>query len=96
MAMKYMCVYYDYLACLEKLTVEECGRLFLSMLRYCTEGDEPEFKGNERFLWPMLKGQLDRDREKYEEYCTQNRHRYNTYTETKARPTSPRDEFLRL
>ena len=95
MAMKYMCVYYSYLECIEKLTVEECGRLFLGMLRYSTKGEQPELTGNEQFLWPMLRGQIDRDKEKYQDYATKDHYRYNTHTDPVSRPVSPRDEFLR-
>jgi hypothetical protein len=38
------------------------------MLEYTGQGTELDLRGNERFVWPQLKSQLDRDNEKYEEF----------------------------
>ena len=71
--MPFVCVYKDYMQTLEPYTDEERGRLFMAMLRYLNLGEEPEFTGNERFIWPTLAAQLERDQEAYRERCERNR-----------------------
>ena len=73
MARAYFCAYYSYLELMELLTDEECGRLFKAALRYSTSGEDMECCGNERFIWPMIRGTIDRDKEKYEKRCEINR-----------------------
>lgn len=48
---------------------EEIGRLFKAMLAYVETGEDTQFDGNERFIWPILKQQIDQDKETYEEHC---------------------------
>lgn len=69
MARVYCLAYYSYLHSLEMLTDEECGRLFRAMLGYASSGEDSELCGNERFVWPMIKNQIDRDNSAYEEKC---------------------------
>ena len=50
-------------AILESLTFlgdAECGRLLRSALKYSATGEGEELKGNERYVWPVLKGLIDR------------------------------------
>ena len=37
----------------------EVGRLARAMISYKSSGAEPKFSGNERFLWPVLKQDID-------------------------------------
>lgn len=59
-------VYFDFDERTEMLTDAERGRLLLAMLRYARSGEIPDLKGNERFLFPVFKGDIDRDAAAYE------------------------------
>ena len=63
--MKYLKVFTDFAPSLEPLGDAECGRLFKAMLEYARTGQEPDFRGNERFIWPTAKQSIDRDSETY-------------------------------
>ena len=65
-------LYLDYLELLGGYTLEQRGRLVTAMLEYAATGAIPDFDGPERYVWPMLRGQIDRDREKYNARCKQN------------------------
>ena len=67
MAKRYVQVYYDFIHSLTPLSAAERGRLFTAMLEYAGQGVAPDLRGNERFVWPQLKSQIDRDNERYEE-----------------------------
>ena len=73
MAMRYFCAYDSYLDTLAALSDQECGRLFRACLQYSRDRVEAPLSGNERFIFPALKGQIDRDRDRYEERCRKNR-----------------------
>lgn len=72
-AMPYVCLYADYEQTLAPFTDEERGRILMAMLRYLNTGENTDFTGNERFIWPTLCAQLQRDRVSYEERCEKNR-----------------------
>lgn len=59
-------VYFSFEDDTQALTDAEKGNLLLAMLRYAKDGKEPEMTGNERFLFPVLRGQIDRDIEAYD------------------------------
>lgn len=40
----------------------EVGRLILGAQEYAFHGTEPQFTGNERILWPVLKESIDKDK----------------------------------
>lgn len=69
MAREFMCLYHSYLKSIEPLNYAERGRLFTACLEYSMTGEVPELGGNERFLFPMMKEQIDRDNEKYRSRC---------------------------
>jgi hypothetical protein len=69
----YVCLYSRYLLTLNPFTDAERGRIMMAMLTYSTSGEVPEFEGNERFIWPTIQAQIDRDAEAYQEKCTKNR-----------------------
>jgi hypothetical protein len=69
MAREYFCAYYSYLSSLDVLNDAEVGRLFRALLIYSESGAVPELRGNERFIFPMMKDQIDRDAEKYQAFC---------------------------
>jgi len=69
----FVCLYLDYLETLTPYTDAERGRLMMAMLNYAAHGLVPEFTGNERYIWPSLKGQIDRDKKNYADRCEKNR-----------------------
>ena len=65
--MKYLKVWTSFLELMKTLEYDEIGRLFEMMLIYAERGEEPEnIDGNERFLWPVAKQQIDLTAEKNE------------------------------
>ena len=73
MPKSYIKVFIDLLDSIEPLDDAEKGRLFTALLNYAKDGKTPELPGNERFLFPMIKAQLDRDAASYEVRCETNR-----------------------
>ncbi len=73
MARDFVCLYHSYLDAMEALGDAERGRLMTAMLTYSSQGAVGELSGNERYIWPMLRSQIDRDREAYERKCETNR-----------------------
>ena len=71
--MNYVCLYISYLESLAPFSNEEIGRIVKAMLTYAATGEVPQFDGNERFIWPTLKAQIDRDEAAYQERCEKNR-----------------------
>lgn len=69
----YVCLYMDYLQTLAPLTDAERGRIVMAMLTYADTGITPQFAGNERFVWPFLQAQIDRDIAKHNEKCAKNK-----------------------
>lgn len=63
MEVTYIKVFIDLLDAMEPFGDAERGRLFTAMLEYAQTGEVPQLGGNERYLFPMIKAQLDRDRE---------------------------------
>lgn len=59
-------VYFSFEEDTQALTDEERARLLLAMLRYAKDGTEVDLTGNERFLFPVFRAQIDRDIETYE------------------------------
>lgn len=57
----YIKLFLDYLDALEPFSYVERGRLFTALLEYGKTGEAPQLTGNERFLFPMMKAQIDRD-----------------------------------
>lgn len=58
--MKYLKVFTDFAEAIEPFGDAEVGRLFKAMLEYAESGTEPDFRGNERFIWPAAKQNIDR------------------------------------
>jgi hypothetical protein len=69
MAIEYFLCYHSYLDAIEPLNDAERGRLFTACLKYSMTGAVEHLGGNERFLFPALKSQIDRDLQKYETRC---------------------------
>lgn len=73
MAREYFCAYHSYLAAMEPLNDAERGRLFTALLIYSQTGDAPHLDGNERFVFPVMREQIDRESKKYAAKCERNR-----------------------
>lgn len=71
MAIEYFCCYHSYIEAMEPLNDAEKGRLFMACLTYSKLGEVPQLSGNERFVFPAIKAQIDRDNAKYEARCRQ-------------------------
>lgn len=71
--MDYIKVFTDFVKVMEPLGDAERGRLFTAMLEYAERGTEPNFRGNERFIWPAAKLNIDRCAEEYEKMTSKNR-----------------------
>ena len=69
MGIEYFCGYHSYLEVMEQLNDAEKGRLFTACLTYSKTGEVPQLSGNERFVFPTFKAQIDRDNAKYQEKC---------------------------
>lgn len=65
MPREYFCAYHSYLKSIETLSDAEIGRLFTACLAYSETGISPKLSGNERHVYPTIKAQIDRDRDKY-------------------------------
>lgn len=70
--MKYLKVFTDFAEDIGDLGDAERGRLFTAMLTYAETGEEPELRGNERFLWKTAKKNIDNQRETYAARCEAN------------------------
>lgn len=73
MAREYFNAYHSYLKGMSKLSDAECGRLFRALLEYSATGAEPELRGNEGIIFPMMAQQIDREKQAYEDKCKKNR-----------------------
>ena len=61
--MKYLKVFTDFAKIIEPLGEAEIGRLFMAMLKYAETSEQPDLRGNEKFIWPTAKLNIDRERE---------------------------------
>lgn len=61
--MKYLKVFTDFVKVIEPLGEAEIGRLFMAMLKYAETSEQPDLRGNEKFIWPTAKLNIDRERE---------------------------------
>ena len=59
--MKYLKVFTDFAEAIEPINDAEAGRLFRAMLKYAETGETPIFSGNEKYIWPTAKLNIDRE-----------------------------------
>lgn len=59
-------VYFDFEVKAGEYSDEEKGRLLLAMLRYAKDGTEADLIGNERFVFPVFRAQIDEDIKAYD------------------------------
>lgn len=73
MARAYFRLFFDqYIPLVEGLTDAERGRLLWGMMRYARDGSEPDFISNERYIWPFVREDIDRDKLAYVRKCATN------------------------
>lgn len=63
MSNEYVKLWISYEAYFEPLGAAEVGRLALAMMKYKSQGVEPVFSGNERFVWPAIRRDIDEQTE---------------------------------
>lgn len=68
----YFKLFPDILESWAELTDEECGRLVRALALYRRTGQPPPMTGNERFLFPVHRAQMDRDSDSYASRCEAN------------------------
>lgn len=83
--MKYLKVFLDFEDAIEPINDAEAGRLFRAMLRYARTGETPKFSGNERYVWPTAKLNIDRE----VAFCEKQRRNASKPTEAKQSQTEP-------
>lgn len=64
---KYVKAYYDWLDVMEALSDGERGRLITAVLTYARDGVLPSLSGAERYVFPAIRSQIDRDMKSYQE-----------------------------
>lgn len=64
MARDYVCLYHSYLDAIQALGDAERGRLLTAMLEYSLTGATGHLGGNERFIFPLIKADIDRQKAK--------------------------------
>ena len=57
--MKYLQFFADKAKYLEPYQDDERGRLLMAMIAYASDGTEPHFDGNERYIWPVFRDMID-------------------------------------
>jgi hypothetical protein len=72
MATKGFVMYYNYLKTMSELSDAEFGRLVRAAMEYGAAGTTRQLSGNERFLFGILKYQIDIDSDKYKTICERN------------------------
>lgn len=59
---EYVKLWVSYESYFEAFSDVEVGRLVRAMIKYRVSREEPKFNGNERFIWPAIKKDIDSDR----------------------------------
>ena len=73
MKTEYFCCYHSYLKKIAKLSDQEVGRLFRSLLQYSATGESPELAGRESIAFDFIADDIDRAKKNYEQKCEKNR-----------------------
>ena len=63
---EYIAIWDIYESYFEQYSDVEVGRLVRAMMKYKWSGAAPQFTGNERFIWPAIKRDIDAAIEKME------------------------------
>lgn len=89
MAIEYFCCYHSYRKKCEKLTDQELGRLFRSLMIYSETGERQDLAGRESIAFDFIADDIDRAKAAYEERCRKNRENGLKATGTERPRTVP-------
>ncbi len=96
----YIPFFFDDIEALELLGDAERGRLFTALLEYGRLGATEKISGNEKFVFPMFKGRIDRFFENYADTCEKNKRsiskRYANATSEYERIPAYTSEYERI
>jgi len=87
-AQSYIKVFYGWPEETQELTFEEKGRLIDAMIAYA-RGNPVHLEGNERFVFPVFRAQIDRDTESYNAIVERNRINGSKGGRPKRNPENP-------
>ena len=87
MALSYLKIFADMEETLLLYSDEERGRLLSAMMAYSFRGEEPEFTGAERFVWPMIRKHIDSCEAQNEKLKANGRHGGRPETKAEAKET---------
>lgn len=100
MAKEYVKLWDSYESYFESYSAAEVGRLVLAMMKYKSQGVEPEFSGSEKFIWPAIRRDIDLDREFTEKKQSsgksggkQNQAKASTLKQTEANESENKQEY---
>src|SRR5699024_7753787 len=88
----YFCAYHSYLEALEPLNDAEKGRLFVACLTYSMTGEVPQLSGNERFVFPSLRGKIDRNKARCAEHDRKQNENGHKGGSPRKKPKEPENE----
>ena len=77
--MNHVLLYGNYEDAFRHMPPEDVGELVVAMLHYLNTGEESELTGMGDILWTLIKDQIDRNIQKYEEVCKRNRRNAKKY-----------------
>lgn len=89
MAIEYFCCYHSYRKKCEKLTDQELGRLFRSLMIYSETGERQELAGRESIAFDFIADDIDRAKKAYDEKCRKNRENGKKATGTERNRSVP-------
>lgn len=100
MAKEYIKLWDSYESYFESYSAAEVGRLVLAMMKYKSQGVEPEFSGSEKFIWPAIRRDIDLDREFTEKKQSsgkiggkQTQASASTLKQSQAQPSKAKQEY---
>lgn len=73
MPLEYFCCYNSYLKACKSLSDGEVGRLFRALMIYNEHGTLTELNGREAIAFDFIAASIDRDHERYDAKCEQNK-----------------------
>lgn len=94
MAMEYFCCYHSYRSKTAKLSDQELGRLFRSLMQYSETGERPEIEGRESIAFDFIADDIDRTKANYIARCeTNRRNRTGTIDNDRQQSSTDVDEM---
>lgn len=70
---EYIKLWVSYRDYFDSYTMEQVGRIIFAMLNYKIDGLDPDFDGEERFIWPAIRREIDLGTEAQEKQAAANR-----------------------